>query len=117
MMQPNDYIKEWTYVHGLLLDESIVRNYDEDENPFIGRPQEMIRFKKGDIVMIPDMNNGHWGIVCETPVTPEYIKGVNERIERETGIKGNKYSNMDWSDDHHAAPWPRQQVFVAIYAK
>lgn len=101
MMQPSDYIKEWTYVNGLLLDESLVRNYDEDENPFNGRPKEMVRFKRGDIVMIPDDYSGHWGIVWGTPVTQEHIREVNERIEQETGIKGDKFSRMDWSDDQY----------------
>lgn len=95
MMQPSDYLKEWTYVLGHLHDESIVRNFAEDENPFCGRPKEMIRFKRGDIVMIPDRYDGHWGIVCEVPVTIEHIKDVNDRIEAETGIRGEKYSGMD----------------------
>lgn len=101
MMQPNDYIKEWTYVYGLLHDESLVRNYAEDENPFHGRPKEMIRFTRGDIVMIPDSYSGHWGIVWDTPISPEYIKETNDRIERETGVRGNKFSGMDWSDDQY----------------
>lgn len=97
MMQPDDYIKEWTYVNGLLLDESLLRNFAEDENPFCGRPQEMIRFKKGDIVMIPDGYCGHWGIVWDPPVSPE----VNDRIERESSNRGTKCSGMDWSDDQY----------------
>lgn len=101
MMQPGYYLKEWTYVHGLLRDESVVRNFAEVENPFCGRPKEMIRFKRGDIVMIPDRHEGHWGIVYDTPITPEYIKDVNDRIERETGVRGNKFSGMDWSDDQY----------------
>lgn len=101
MMHPSDYLKEWTYVYGLLRDESLVRNFAEKENPFCGRPKEMVRFKKGDIVMIPDMCGGHWGIVWETPVTPDFIQEVNDRIERETGVPGTKYSTMDWSDDHY----------------
>lgn len=101
MMLPNDYLKEWTYVHGLLRDESLVRNFAEEENPFGGRPKEMIRFKKGDIVMIPDRHEGHWGIVYDTPITPEYIKEVNDRIESETGVRGTKFSGMDWSDDQY----------------
>lgn len=101
MMQPNDYIKEWTYVHGLMHDESLIRNFAEEENPFCGRPKEMIRFKRGDIVMIPDTYNGHWGIVWGTPVTPEYTKEVNDRIERETGVRGTKFSMMDWFDDQY----------------
>lgn len=99
IMQPCEYLKEWTYVHGLLHDESIVRNYDEINNPFVGRPKEMVRYKRGDIVMIPDGYLGHWGIVWGTPVTPEYIKEVNDQIESETGTPGNKFSIMDWSDD------------------
>lgn len=101
MMQPNDYLKEWAYVNGLLHDESLLRNFAEDENPFFGRPKEMIRFKKGDIVMIPDGYDGHWGIVYGTPITPDEIKEVNDRIERETGIRGTKFSRMDWSDDQY----------------
>lgn len=101
MMQPNDYLKEWTYVNGLLVDESLLRNFAEDENRFCGRPKEMIRFKRGDIVMIPDGYDGHWGIVYGTPITPDEIKEVNDRIERETGIRGTKFSRMDWSDDQY----------------
>lgn len=101
MMNPCDYIKEWTYVNGHLIDESLVRNYDEDENPFHGRPEEMIRFKEGDIVMTPDGYGGHWGIVRGIPITPDFIKEVNDRIERETGVRGDKFSMMDWSDDQY----------------
>lgn len=101
MMQPDDYIKEWTYVDGLLLDESLVRNFAEQEYPFCGRPKEMIRFKRGDIVMIPDIYNGHWGIVWGTPVTPEYIKEINKRFERKFRDIGKEYSRMDWSDDQY----------------
>lgn len=86
MMQPREYIKEWTYIDGLLHDESLVRNYDEDENPFYGRPAEMIRYKRGDIVMIPDMYSGHWGIVWGTPMTTEEVK---------------EFSRLDWSDDQY----------------
>ena len=102
MMISGAYIKEWTYVNGQLVDESLVRNYDEDENPFYGRPKEMIRFKRGDIVMIPEEGlHSHWGIVYGTPITAEHIKEVNDRIENETGVRGNKYSLMDWSDDQY----------------
>lgn len=101
MMQPNDYIKEWTYVKGHIIDESLVRNYAEDENPFFGRPKEMVRFQRGDIVMIPDGYSGHWGIVWDTPISSEYIKETNDRIERETGARGDKYSGMDWTDDQY----------------
>lgn len=101
MMQSTDYIKEWTYVNGLLVDESLVRNFAEDENHFCGRPKEMIRFKKGDIVMIPDSYKGHWGIVWGTPLTPEHIKEATNRIEREMDIRGDKFSMMDWSDDQY----------------
>ena len=60
-MHPGEYLKEWTYKYCYLHDESIVRNFAERENPFMGRPQEMIHFKRGDIVMIPDDYAGHWG--------------------------------------------------------
>lgn len=101
MMEPGDYIKEWTYVHGLLHDESLIRNFAEEENPFCGRPKEMIRFKGGDIVMIPDDLVGHWGMVWGTPVTPENIKEVKNHIEGETGVRGTKFSGMDWFDDQY----------------
>lgn len=51
--------------------------------------------------MIPDSYSGHWGIVWDTPISPEYIKETNDRIERETGVRGNKFSGMDWSDDQY----------------
>lgn len=101
MMQPDEYIKEWTYVNGLLVDESLLRNFAEDENPFCGRPQEMIRFKRGDIVMIPDEHDGHWGIVCGTPLTPENIEEMDKRAQRKFGDIGKVPSRKDWSDDQY----------------
>ena len=103
MMQPNDYIKEWTYVYGRLHDETLVRNYDEEENPFYGRPKEMVRFKKGDIVMIPDIYKGIglWGIVWGTPISQEKAQKVNERFKRRTGISENNFSVLDWTDDQY----------------
>lgn len=101
MMQPDDYLKEWTYVHGLLRDESLVRNFAEEENPFCGRPKEMIRFKRGDIVMIPDGYDGHWGIVWGTPLTPENIEEMDKRAQRKFGDIGKVLSRKDWSDDQY----------------
>lgn len=83
MMEPSDYLKEWTYTYGdILHDESLVRNYDARNNPFHGRPDEMIHFRRGDIVMIPDLNGGHWGIVSDTPPTTDC-------------------PDMDWTDDSY----------------
>ncbi|MCQ2243152.1 MAG: hypothetical protein MJZ32_02720 [Bacteroidaceae bacterium] len=101
LMNQRDYLKEWTYIYSQLHDESLVRNYAEDENPFLGRPKDMVRFKHGDIVMVADNYDGHWGIVYGSPITKEEIKDVNERIEKETGMPGTKYSIMDWSDDSY----------------
>ena len=38
MMDAGDYLKEWTYYYCDLFDESLVRNYCENKNPFLGRP-------------------------------------------------------------------------------
>jgi hypothetical protein len=102
MMHPGEYLKEWTYKYCYLHDESIVRNFAEWENPFMGRPQEMIHFKRGDIVMIPDDYAGHWGIVWGTPMTPEQYEKVNERINQ--GHDGDTMARkwrLDWSDDNY----------------
>lgn len=101
MMYAADYLKEWTYCHGLLFDESLVRNYCEDEFPFLGRPQEMINFHHGDIVMIPDTYDGHWGIVCEVPPTIERVKAHNERVEKEHGKQVANLCSLGWSDDSY----------------
>ena len=101
MMQSYEYIKEWTYVNRLLVDESIVRNFAEEENYFLGRPKEMIRFKRGDIVMIPDTDNGHWGIVWGTPVTPENVQEMNKRLERKYGDIGLEMLGLGWDDDQY----------------
>ena len=102
MMLPGEYLKEWIYKYCYLHDESIVRNFAERENPFMGRPQEMIHFKRGDIVMIPDDYAGHWGIVWGTPMTPEQYEKMNERINQ--GHDGDTMARMwrlDWSDDNY----------------
>lgn len=98
MMQPEDYLKEWTYIHGILHDESIVRNYDEENNPFFGRPKEMIHFKRGDIVMTTDGLRGHWGIVCGTPFCAENTE-VRKRAENQKYSKG--VIQKDYSDDSY----------------
>ena len=98
MMEPSDYLKEWTYIHGILHDESIVRNYDEGNNPFAGRPKEMIHFKRGDIVMTTDGLRGHWGIVCGTPFCAENTE-VRKRAENQKYPKG--VIQKDYSDDSY----------------
>lgn len=67
MMDPHDYIKEWTYLYSFLEDESLVRNYCTSDYPFMGRPKEMIRHKVGDIVMVLEGNNSFWGVVYGVP--------------------------------------------------
>lgn len=84
LMKPTDYLKEWTYECGLLEDESLVRNFAERENPFSGRPKEMVRFERGDIVMIPDGNSGYWGMVVNTPTIPADVS-----------------DGQDWRDDSY----------------
>lgn len=86
-MPPECYFKEWTYEWGArLADETLVRNFNKEEYPFLGRPQEMIHHAVGDIVMVVrDPDNVHWGIVCALPPTPEEVK--DRRLP------------LDWSDD------------------
>lgn len=100
MMQPEDYLKEWTYIHGILHDESIVRNYDEKNNPFFGRPKEMIHFKRGDIVMIPDGLSGHWGIVGKQPFSTEKTCETNAANAADDSSTG-KHTQKDYTDDSY----------------
>ena len=83
LMSPDKYIKEWSYKHSLLEDESLVRNYAEHEYPFWGRPKEMIRFNVGDIVQVVDDRQSFWGVVRETPPI----------------FDGKKHG--DWTDDQY----------------
>lgn len=88
-MAPTDYIKEWTYgwdTKHTPIDETLVRNYDLDRNPFMGRPKEMIRHKVDDIVIVYNDGEAYWGIVCALPPTPEEVKENPERT-------------LDYSDD------------------
>lgn len=101
MMHQGDYLKEWTYIWGELKDESIVRNYAENDNPFHGRPEKMVRFKRGDIVMIPEEYGGHWGIVWGTPISKEQVEKINEHVEREDSISDRTPPILDWSDDSY----------------
>jgi hypothetical protein len=98
MMNASDYLKEWTYNYCLLLDESLVRNYCEEENPFLGRPKDKIRFSHGDIVMVPDAYSAHWGIVWEVPPTEEQVRKIHDKMEKETGTSDYR---LDWSDDSY----------------
>ena len=67
MMNPSDYIKEWLYHRGRLVDESLVRNYDYDDK-FRGRPKEMIRFNVGDIAIeLGGDGSSYWGVVASVP--------------------------------------------------
>ena len=71
-MYPTDYVKEWSYNSFLrVVDETLVRNYNPKENPFFGRPEEMIRLKIGDVVKVFSRDNAYWGIVCALPFTPK----------------------------------------------
>lgn len=67
MMYDGDYLKEWLYWKTALVDESLVRNYDLHNNPFMGRPKEMIRHKIGDIVIVFGHRDSHWGVIASTP--------------------------------------------------
>ena len=73
MMQPSDYIKEWVYWRGLHIDESLVCNYEYDDNfqeAFRGRPKEMIRFNVGDIAIeLGEDGSSYWGVVASVPPT------------------------------------------------
>ena len=106
MMPSWHYLKEWTYIYNSLHDESIVRIYDEYSYPFFGRPKEMVRFRQGDIVMVPEGNSGHWGIVYAPPLSKERIMqanmACNERLEPITGTLLLRQSYFDWSDDNYA---------------
>ncbi|MCQ2191644.1 MAG: hypothetical protein MJZ23_02110 [Paludibacteraceae bacterium] len=98
MERQDNYIKEWTYVHGKLVDESIVRNYDERNNPFPGRNESMIRFKRGDIVMIPDGYSAYWGIVWGCPLT---IEKVQEMLDSFIEKYGEYISTLEYGDDQY----------------
>lgn len=116
MMQPCHYLKEWTYRHFIQEDESIVRNYDEDDNPFHGRPKEMIRFKRGDIVMVPDECRGYWGIVCATPRTTEDVDGLYERVIDSTDKAGERRALLDWSHDSYVVRFNDKDNGYALVA-
>ncbi len=73
-MNPSDYVKEWSYNKFLkAVDETLVRNYALKENPFLGRPEEMIRLKIGDIVKVFCRDSAYWGIVYALPFTPKEV--------------------------------------------
>ena len=67
MMSPDKYIKEWSYEHNYLCDESLVRNYAGKDFPFLGRPKGMIRHKIGDIVQVVEDRQALWGVVGGIP--------------------------------------------------
>ena len=83
MMPTDTYIKEWTFEHALLADESLVRNYAKRDYHFLGRPKEMIRHKVGDIVVAVEGDHAFWGVVGGLP--PVY--------------DGQEHG--DWSDDQY----------------
>lgn len=75
-----------------------MRNYCKEENPFLGRPKDKIRFNHGDIVMAPDAYSAHWGIVYEVPPTEDQVSKNHNKIEKETGTRDY---GLDWSDDNY----------------
>jgi len=83
MMPAGTYVKEWTFVHALLEDESLVRNYAENDYIFLGRPKEMIHHSEGDIVVVVEDNRAFWGVVGGLP--PVY----------------DGQGHGDWSDDQY----------------
>lgn len=87
-MNPADYIKEWSYKWGgVKNDETLVRNFDLEHNPFLGRPKEMIHHHVGDIVSVFHGHDVHWGIICALPPTPEDVNKKQPNIP------------FDYSDD------------------
>ena len=81
MMPPDKYIKEWSFYHNILMDESLVRNYSGADYLFLGRPKEMIRYRIGDVVQVVEDRQAFWGVVESLP--PIY----------------DRQNHGDWTDD------------------
>lgn len=101
LLQRVEYIKEWSYQHGYLVDESIVRNYDERYYTFYGRPEGMIHHKVGDIVQYYYGDGLYWGIIDAVPPTIEYVKELYDRIAAEEGESLHRVPMLGWSDDSY----------------
>ncbi len=95
-VESGTHLKCWTYYDGKLLDEDLDGAFREEETPFLGRPQEKIRFRHGDIVMVADWPFGRWGIVYSVPMTEEQLKERKERIE---SGQGSDFSDVERDDD------------------
>jgi len=67
LMRPGTYLKEWAYKYGILISESLVRNYDESNNPFWGRPKELINHQIGNSVLVLEQGEVFHGTIVELP--------------------------------------------------
>lgn len=70
--------------HGKLLDHSLCSDSEplDKQNEFKGRPENLIRFQKGDIVEWFDSEKAHLGIVTGVPLTPNGYIEIMERFNK-----------------------------------
>lgn len=101
-MEPGHYLNEWSFEQAHMVDQSLVRNYDLDNNRFYGRPADRIRHKIGDIVRCIGGDDVFWGIICALPPTVEYVSALNERTKASREARDIPWDSMlDYSDDQY----------------
>lgn len=105
-----EYLAEWTYdVNGQLIDRTYCSsgfvygpNYEpyraEESHPdeiFRGRPEEHIRFHKGDIVEVFCRNEVRLAIVVGTPLTTKFVWDKNQNTKDKRGLDEIPYDETD----------------------
>lgn len=111
-----EYLSQRMYdAEGSLIDKSLcctgfktyspnicnMSEYDRNENEtFHGRPEEQIRFHKGDIVEILRGNEVKLAIVVGTPLTTEWIWKKRQELQEKLGSEVMPYE-FDTSDDSY----------------
>lgn len=86
-----EHIYQCSYTHeGKFNDENLA----DEKGVFRGRPAELLRFGKGDIVEVFD-GEACLGIVYGTPLSPEHSSRITTPDER------GRYSILDRTDDQY----------------
>ena len=79
------------------------RNMMDSRGKFHGRPEELVRFKVGDVVEVLDYDRVELCVVAGTPITTEMFEDIKQRAEADIAKRGceDYCYEMDAGDDQY----------------
>lgn len=102
-LHAGDFLKLWVYnANGQLLDLSLCSDCASAgaQNEFRGRPENLIHFRKGEIVEWFDRAKARLAVVTGLPLTPSQCLEIAERHNNRHPEYPREWI-LDWSDDSY----------------